>query len=442
VSTAAAPIADPLRRVVGDALATGSATAPFAVAGVPPSAVAFPESTEQVAQLVALARENGWIVEPAGAGTWLHAGRPPRRVDLAISTRRISGVVEYEPADLTIGVGAGMSLGELQRVTAANRQVLPLDPPGSAEATAGATFATASAGPLRLGHGLPRDHALGLEVVTGAGTVLNVGGRVVKNVAGYDLVRMFVGSRGALGIITRLHLRLRPAPERDVTTLLVADDEGPLLAAAPEVLSRARPAALELLAPPLAARLAGAPRWMLAVRVQGNRGTVEQGTERVAHARERASGASQAHAVELVAPPADAAAALWTALVAAEGDARVMARLSDVPARLGSTLTRALAIARTGGSWSIAAHAGTGIVRAWSADAIAPSAAARTKELITEARQALAERGGSVLVLSGMAPLGDDFDPFAESAGTLALMRALRSRFDPDAVLSPGRFVS
>ena len=150
----------------------------------------------------------------AGAATWLDAGRPVQ-AEKDLSLRDDSGVVSYVPEDLTLTVRAGTPLSEIARITRERNQWLPLDPYGSPDGTIGATIATASAGPLASAFGLPRDLLLGLEFVNGRGEVIRGGGKVVKNVAGFDLSRLMTGSWGTLGVITEVTLRLYALPEVD-----------------------------------------------------------------------------------------------------------------------------------------------------------------------------------------------------------------------------------
>ena len=155
-----------------------------------------------------------------GSGTWLDAGRPVVAIE-QLSTRELSGVVEYVPGDLVISVHAGTTLEEIAHETARHGQWLALDPYASQEGidagTIGATIATASQGPLSLGHGRARDLILGLSFITGDGTVVRGGGRVVKNVAGFDLVRLATGAWGTLGVISQVSLRLHARPAIDET---------------------------------------------------------------------------------------------------------------------------------------------------------------------------------------------------------------------------------
>ena len=160
------------------------------------------------------AAQRGAPLRIVGRGTWLDAGRPVRATE-TLSTRELSGITEYVPGDLTLTARAGTTLGEIREATAAHGQWLALDPSGSDDGTIGATIATASAGPLVTFFGAPRDLVLGVEFVTGAGVVARGGGRVVKNVAGFDLTRLLTGSWGTLGVITEVTVRLHARPEAD-----------------------------------------------------------------------------------------------------------------------------------------------------------------------------------------------------------------------------------
>ena len=182
--------------------------------------VAKPADPRQAAALLEVAAEEGWRLLPVGAGVGGWSGPLP---DLMVSTGRMQGVVEYESADLTLRAGAGTSLEALDQVLAPESQWLPLDPPGGDSVTLGGVSATGLAGPLAVTFGRPRDQLLGLTLVDGRGQILELGGRVVKNVAGFDLVRLACGSRGALGLICQVSLRLFPRPAVDRTLEWRAD---------------------------------------------------------------------------------------------------------------------------------------------------------------------------------------------------------------------------
>ncbi|HEX6252497.1 MAG TPA: FAD-binding protein [Gemmatimonadaceae bacterium] len=229
----------------------------------------------QVRDSVRAALENGTPLRVAAAGGWLDAGRPVGAAD------RLSpgpaGIVEYVPGDLTITARAGTPLRDIAQLTAPHNQWLPLDPFGSPNMTIGATVATASAGPLAHAFGTPRDQVIGLGFVTGRGDYVRSGGRVVKNVAGFDLTRLLIGSWGTLGVITDATLRLRARPEAERTIALIVSADSvkfrETLAAVME--AQIAPLALELLNG-VAARAVGADDddTLLLVRLGGNRAVV------------------------------------------------------------------------------------------------------------------------------------------------------------------------
>jgi glycolate oxidase FAD binding subunit len=203
-----------------------------------------------------------------GAGTWMDAGRPVHAAR-HVTLDALAGIIDYEPGDLTLTAHAGTTLTEIDDVTGPERQWLTFDPPGSDAGTIGATVATASAGPMAHAFGLPRDAVLGVEAVVGDGRVVRGGGRVVKNVAGFDLTRLFVGSWGTLGVITEVTVRLRARPEVDETYMLPAS--------ALDHVRRAdvAPLAVEILNATLARRLALADDALLLVRLAGNVASVQ-----------------------------------------------------------------------------------------------------------------------------------------------------------------------
>ncbi len=192
----------------------------YRVDGFMPKAVALPASVQEIQELLEFASDRGLSVIPAGSGTKLGIGNLPQKVDLVLSTRRLNNTIEYEPADLTVTVQAGMLLSSLQIELGENAQFLPLDPAYASLATVGGIAATNASGPLRLRHGTPRNQILGMRVVQSNGTVVKSGGRVVKNVSGYDLNKLYIGSFGTLGIITELTFKLSPLAESRITMLL------------------------------------------------------------------------------------------------------------------------------------------------------------------------------------------------------------------------------
>ena len=195
----------------------------YRVAGEPTRAIALPHSVKEMSEMLSFAMSEGLTVIPAGAGTWLDMGNPPVRANLILSTAQMNRVLEYEPADLTATVEAGCTLYGFNQQASAHRQWIPLDPFSNDEgATLGAIVATASSGPMRSAFGTPRDWVIGMQVVHAYGLTTRAGGKVVKNVAGYDLCKLYTGSFGSLGIITELSFKLRALPPVERTIIFSA----------------------------------------------------------------------------------------------------------------------------------------------------------------------------------------------------------------------------
>ncbi|MDP9339274.1 MAG: FAD-binding oxidoreductase [Acidobacteriota bacterium] len=192
----------------------------YAVDGVVPSAVAAPTSARQAAEIVDFAKNEKLSLIPCGHRTKLGIGMPPRRYDLALDVTGLNKIAYYDPADLTLSVDAGIPLANLAAALARDQQFLPLAVPFFEQGTVGGTIASGIHSSLHGSYGSARDFLLGAEFVNGAGTLTKSGGRVVKNVTGYDLHKLLIGSLGTLAVITRLNFRTFPLPQR--SGLLVA----------------------------------------------------------------------------------------------------------------------------------------------------------------------------------------------------------------------------
>ncbi|HJY29437.1 MAG TPA: FAD-binding protein [Pyrinomonadaceae bacterium] len=178
------------------------------------SVIVSPASAEEISEVLKLASREGWTVLPAGGMTWLKS-----KADLIVSTQRLNQIIEHEPADLIAVAQAGVKLTDFNAKLAENGQWLPLDPPDDGRATIGGVVATGVGGPQQFGYGRPRHSVIGMKVVLADGSLIKAGGRVVKNVAGYDLCKLFTGSFGSLGVITEVNFKLRPRPAREVTVI-------------------------------------------------------------------------------------------------------------------------------------------------------------------------------------------------------------------------------
>jgi glycolate oxidase FAD binding subunit len=376
-----------------------------------------------VRERILAARERGEPLRITGRGAWLDAGHPVS-ASAPLPLAKHSGIVEYVPGDLTLTARAGTTLAELDSLTSHERQWLPLDPFGSSDGTLGATVATGSFGPLALGFGTPRDQTLGLEAVTGSGDVIRAGGRVVKNVAGFDLTRLFTGSWGTLGAITEVTVRLRAMPAAEAhLAVAVPDERAGALAALVRAAAAlgAEPYALELLSPALAARLGLPPAATLLVRLGGNPAAV----------------AAQRSAIARLGRVSEIAASVWGALRECEPGGSGVVRTSSVPSDLAT-------------AWPA--------VRGVLPDALAHATVGRgtVRVIVPDAARALEARTWSALAaLPGFtaerlpAALWPEFDRVRASspvtaaqredaATRAALLRRIKDTYDPMHLLNPG----
>jgi len=283
-------------------------------------------SSTQLRDRVRDASARGTPLRIVGAGTWLDAGRPVRSVE-SVSTSGLSGIVDYVPGDLTLTARAGTSLAEIRQETGKHNQWLALDPHGGDAGSLGATIATASAGPLATAFGGPRDVVLGIEFVTGTGNVARAGGRVVKNVAGFDLTRLMTGAWGTLGVITEAAVRLHACPQVDETIGVTLTGDAASVDRTRQLLRRLSftPYACEVLSAPLATSVARRNEALVLFRLAGNMESVV---------------AQRAALVEL-GQPFDVSADAWTTLRVAEPPGAIVFRVSRHPSEIGATWAEA-----------------------------------------------------------------------------------------------------
>ncbi|MFN2399638.1 MAG: FAD-binding oxidoreductase [Gemmatimonadaceae bacterium] len=346
-----------------------------------------------------------------GAGHWLSAGRPVAAVD-TLDLSASSGVVDYNPGDLTLTALAATPLDEIARVARAERQWLAFDPMGEPGGTIGATISTGSAGPLAHAFGTPRDNVLGLDAVTGNGQTISAGGRVVKNVAGFDLTRLLVGSWGTLGAITSVTVRLRGIPEADETySLAIAEDVSGL-----EWIRRSlggssfAPWAVEVLNRNLSRLLGIGDHLSLLVRIAGSGDSVR----------------SQSRILSQLGDLSACNADVWRALARCEPSSAVVLRLSRRPSRVTETWAHAQTLPH--GKCEALTHAsvGRGVVRCM---------------IPFEDGDSLANLVTSALSFSGTCiferlPASAWKDVPSSVAGRLS--SGIRRSFDPCGILNPG----
>ncbi len=414
------------------------ALAAAAVDAVVPRWIARPGGVEQVARILALATAESLAVSPRGSGTSLGLGYPPRRLDLVLDLGRLDTVLDYVPEDMVASVQCGISLDALAGRLGQHGQRLPLDPAPGGGRSVGGVLATAASGPLRLRYGTGRDLLLGVRFVQADGVVTWGGARVVKSVTGYDVPKLLVGSLGTLGVLAEATVRLHPIPPA-WGAWLWAFDAIPTAAAfiASVVDSAIQPERMVLLD-------AGAARATGGSGPSGGESavaiSVASAAEAVGAQREALAALAARHAGRM----AEIGAGAWSRLAGALAGPIVI-RLAGEPARLGHWLAALEHVARDGGVGLVSVgEAGGGVLRAslHAPEGDGLPAAAWLAGAVSELRAALAPEGGSLVVERAPRAVKDTVDvwgPIAPDA--LAIMRRLKTEFDPAGILNPGRYV-
>lgn len=397
-----------------------------------------PDSQGALARVVADAYASGTPMYPLGGGTSLDYGRVPTEPGIGISLSKLNRVIDYPARDMTITLEAGIPMSRLAETLATERQWLPVDVPQAATATLGGVVATALGGPRRYGYGTMRDYVIGISAVDGRGMPFKAGGRVVKNVAGYDFCKLLTGSMGTLGVISQVTLRIKPIPQSsafvvaDLSDLAAAE---PLLAALVD--SATTPTAIELLSGPHwhdNAALGLLTAGHAARLVVGLEATAAEVTWMVETLTDewRGLGVTTTRAIH-----DDRAQSLWRDLTEfpAAPDAPLVLKASVLPSRVTEFAALVQAIDPQA---SIQAHAGNGIVIARFA---AFEAGDVSRVLVGRLQPAAALAGGHAIVLSStLSGLTRQAVWGAADADT-AWMKKVKTQFDPKGLLNPGRFV-
>jgi glycolate oxidase FAD binding subunit len=423
MTTVDAVVLDALIAAIGeDARPAGPADT---VDGVAASFVAAPGNTAEAAEVLRVAAEHRLAVVARGTGTKLGWGKPPSRVDLIVDTARMDRVVEHSAGDLVVHVQAGIRLAALRDSVASAGQRLAVDPvlppgaSGPADAgTVGGLIATGASGPLRLSHGPVRDLLIGVTVVRADGVVAKAGGKVVKNVAGYDLGKLFTGSWGTLGLVTEAIFRLHPLPAVARWVTVPAGSA----AVAHELVQRVVhsqlvPTALELDRPSPASAT-------LAVLVEGNQHGVDG---RVDGLLALLGDGAEVH---------ESAPEWWGRVPWADGEValRLTHEIAGLPRLLAAIDDMT---GRHGVRAAVRGSAGVGLLYAALPGTIDPDTAAAAVRALREKAPGW---NGDVVVLDAPAAVKANLDGWGPVRG-LGLMRRVKDQFDPDYRLAPGRFV-
>jgi glycolate oxidase FAD binding subunit len=416
-------LAESLEQLIGPENVTRSPDTQ--IDGLRPAMLLRPGTRGEAARCLETCSRSGAVIIPAGMMTWLECGNPIRSAHVVMSLSRMNRVVEYSPADLTICAEAGITLSELNSTVRNENQWLPLDPPGNG--TLGAVVACGSSGPLRFGFGTPRDYVIGLRLAHVDGTETKSGGRVVKNVAGYDLNKLYIGSFGTLAVITEIIVKLRPVPERSATALATAPDTPSLQTLASRLVNnnRIRPASLFVLNQGMSSRLGLSERGgsVLARFVESDAAVSDQLDRLMA----------VPHDIECAITTVDGDDAdLWRKI--ADFDETIVLKCSVAV----SSTRRALELCESRFPEAIvAADIGMGLVRI--------GIETGDLEMIGRIRSLRADVesvGGSLIIERAPSFTRLEADAWGDAGPEIRIMRAIKQRYDPNSLLSPGRFVA
>ena len=417
----------------------------YAVDGRQPGFICWPATFEQAALALATADQLGLKVVPRGGGTQIGLGQPPTGCDLVVSTERLNRIVDYAPANLTVTVEAGVTLAQLQARLAEGNQDLPLEAPQPDRATLGGIIATNTSGPRRFGSGSARDLVIGTRVATTSGMVAHAGGRVVKNVAGYDLNKLYIGSLGTLALAVELTFKVAPRPAARTTVVgSFARIEDLTAAVATIVRSPLMPNAVDLLNASAARRLAltalpdpGRGYLLATLGTAPGLGLARQTSDLARIYRDAGANA----VVEL---PTAESEQFWARVVDQPteqlGPQGVRAKLAVPLSRVGELVS----VMESSVDWlrgppSVSGRAGSGVLQlvGETSDERLPATAAGLRTLRAFCRQL----GGSLVVEECPLSLKALIDVWGDVGSSLAVMQRLKTALDPRATLNPGRFV-
>jgi glycolate oxidase FAD binding subunit len=423
----------------------------YAVQGVVPACVAAPGSLEELSAVMRIAHERRAAVTPWGGGTQQNIGGPPARLDLVVRTERLNRVLIHEPDDLTISVEAGIRLGALRELAARHGQMLPLDPPLAGRATIGGLLATAADGPRRLGYGTLRELTIGIAVVEASGRISRGGGMVVKNVSGFDMMKLYIGSLGTLAIIASANFKLLPIP-RSAATLLCTFGEPAQAFAAIEALqlTQLTPTAAEYLNATALAQVSTTENTEESQKGTISNSSVSSLTSMAHHSCAlalRAEGLPQAverHIAEMSALAARNGAPV-TRRLDREDDARLWERIADLP-QATELATDEAVLKLTALPIEVERTVAQIELLAARADALAVvSARALNGAIFARLRPVTADSLGALLAelpgVQWVATTLAGVPRWGAPPPGMDLMRRIKEEFDPLGMLNRGRYV-
>lgn len=387
--------------------------------GKTPSCLVYPRTQEQLAAIVAQADRQNWRILPCGSTSKLSWGGLAQNIDVVLSTEHINRLIEHAVGDLTVTVEAGMKFSHLQEILAKSRQFLALDPTAPNSATIGGIVATANTGSLRQRYGSVRDQLLGISFVRADGEIAKAGGRVVKNVAGYDLMKLFTGSYGSLGIITQVTFRVYPQQEASATVVLTGAAE--MISQAAETLrgSALTPTQADLLSTKLVSNLNLGTGLGLIARFQSISESVNEQANRLWEVGQQLG--------------------LKGIIYQAEDEANLWQRL---PEQMHSVATSLPITCKIGvlpsAACEILTQVEVGIIHLSSGLGLL---CLNQQKQVLKLREICQVNNGFLSILEAPSTVKEKLDVWGYKGNALGLMRKIKSQFDSKNIFSPGRFV-
>jgi len=396
--------------------------------------VVRPQFVPEIGALVRQAAVDGKAIYPIGGQTMWQLGRPLARDGIAIDLCSLNQVIDYPARDMTITVQAGITIAQLQAILATENQRLPIDVPLPDQATLGGALATNVSGPRRYGFGSLRDYVIGISVINDQGEEVKAGGRVVKNVAGYDLCKLYIGSLGTLGIITQVTLKLKPRPEQSMLVELLCPSErvGPALDHVHA--SRTRPASISLLNEDPLTRKPPATGWVIWIGYEDNRDAVAWQVQQL---QRECSEIGISFGRKLT---AGEEVPFWTALTDFPlwPETVLTFKANLLPSAVADFCAQATGLPEKP---RLQAEAGNGIVTGHISGDLTLE---RARRILTTLQLAANERNNgqsNVIVLFCPPAWKTELPIWGDPRGDISLMRAIKGKLDPKRIFNPGRFV-
>ena len=388
--------------------------------GITPSCIVYPHTQAELGAVIAQAYRNQWRVLMCGSGSKLHWGGLAKGIDIVISTIHLNQIIDHAVGDLTVTVEAGIKFTDLQKTLAQANQFIALDPAYPDDATIGGIIATANTGSLRQRYGSVRDQILGITFARSDSEIVKAGGRVVKNVAGYDLMKLFTGSYGTLGAIAQVTLRLYPIPQASQTVVLTGDVEAISQAADTLRGSALTPTQADLLSAPLVSSLNIGKGLGLITRFQSIPESIKEQSKQLLAIADKLGLNS---GIYTDSDEAD----LWQRL---RESIHNVVHKSHITCKIGILPTAATKVLAQSEMGMIHIGSGLGILQC------------ANEQEVLKMRNICENHSGFLSILAAPNQVKEKIDIWGYNGNALSLMQGIKQKFDRKNILSPGRFVS